>query len=145
LRVLGVDLGTKRIGLALSDGEGRIASPLLVVYRKGGKADLREVAQIARDYEAEEIVVGLPLNLRGERAEAVQAAEREIQTLRDLAGMRVEVWDERMTSAVAQRGMSASGLDTRQQRGVVDKVAATVMLQSYLERRRREDGAPEPT
>jgi len=145
LRILGIDLGAKRIGLALSDREGRIASPLLVLERKGGARDLEEVAEIVRDYEAEAVVVGLPVNLRGEQAEAVQAAEREIAALRDLVTVPVTVWDERLTSVVARRGLAESGLDSRRQRGIVDKVAAAVMLQSYLEHKRREDDAKEPT
>lgn len=141
MRHLGVDLGTKRIGLALSDPGGAIATPLFAIQRQGGKADLQEIAQIARDYEVEEIVVGLPLNLRGEQAEAAQAALKEIAVLRDLAGLPVEVSDERLTSAVAERGMRDSGLDSRQRRGQVDKVAATIMLQSYLDRKRSRNAS----
>jgi putative holliday junction resolvase len=130
----------KRIGLALSDPDGVIASPLFVLQRKGGKADLAEIARIAVDYEVGEIVVGLPLNLRGEHAEAAQAAQKQIDALRQVAAVPVAVCDERLTSVVAERGMKESGLDGRQRRQMVDKVAAAVMLQSYLERKRREHG-----
>lgn len=139
MRVLAVDLGTKRIGLALSDPDGVIASPLFVLQRQGGKADLAEVADIAKDYEAGEIVVGLPVNLRGEEAEAAQNARREIATLQKLTPLPVVVCDERLTSAVAQRGLREGGLSSRQQRGMVDKLAATVLLQTYLEGKRRTD------
>jgi putative Holliday junction resolvase len=135
-----VDLGTKRIGLALSDSEGLIASPLLVLHRQGGEADYQEIGQIVRDYEVDVVVVGMPLNLRGQAAEAAQNAQREIEALRQLVGVPVEVCDERLTSVVAERGLRAGGLDGRQRRQVVDKVAATVLLQSYLERKRQQHG-----
>ncbi|NPV45964.1 MAG: Holliday junction resolvase RuvX [Armatimonadetes bacterium] len=140
MRTLGVDLGTKRIGLALSDREGRIASPLLVLERKGGTDDLREVARIAMDYGAESVVVGIPVNLRGQHAEAAEAATQEIAVLRGLLSVPVSVWDERMTSVVARRGLTQGGLDSRRQREIVDKVAAAVMLQSYLDQRWQQNG-----
>lgn len=140
MRTLGVDLGTRRIGLALSDREGRIASPLLVLERKGGRDDLREVARIAKDCGAEAVVVGIPINLRGRCAEAAQATAQEISILRELLPVPVSVCDERMTSVVARRSLSQGGVDSRQQRGVVDKVAAAVMLQTYLDQRRQHDG-----
>jgi putative holliday junction resolvase len=141
LRYLGVDLGTKRIGLALSDPDGAIALPLRVLERKGGKADLKEIAGIADEYEVGEIVVGLPINLRGEHGPAAQEALKQVEALRRLSGLPVALCDERMTTAVADRGMRAGGLDGRQRRAVVDKVAATVLLQSYLDHRRREHGS----
>lgn len=145
MRYLAIDLGTKRIGLALSDPDGVIALPLRVLERKGGAADLKEIAGIACDYEVGEIVVGLPINLRGEHGPAAQAALAQVEALRGLVEVPVSVYDERMTTAVADRGMRASGLDGRQRRAVVDKVAATVLLQSYLDHRRREHGSTTQT
>lgn len=84
--------------------------------------------------------MGLPVSLRGQHAEAVQAAESEIAALREMMVVPVTVWDERLTTVVARRGLAEGGLDSRQQRGVVDKVAAAVMLQSYLDHRRQHDG-----
>jgi len=141
MRYMGVDLGSKRIGIALSDPTGMMASPLLVIARKGGKQDLAEVARLAQDYEAEAIVVGLPVDLKGERGIAAQKAEAEIAQLRALASVPVDVYDERLTSAAAQRAMTDSGLDSRRQRGQVDKIAATLLLQSYLDRQRPHDAA----
>ena len=138
---MGVDLGTKRIGIALSDPTGMIASPLLVIARKGGKADLDEVVRIAADYDVEMIVVGLPVDLKGLQGVAVQNALPEIEQLRRLAAVPVEVYDERMTSAVAQRTLREGGMDSRGQRGVVDKIAAALLLQSYLDRQRQQDAS----
>jgi len=141
MRYMGVDLGSKRIGIALSDPTGMIASPLLVIERKGGRRDLQEVVDLARDYDVELIVVGLPVDLKGEQGVAAQNALVEIEALRALAAVPVETYDERLTSAAAQRVLRAGGLDSRGQRGVVDKVAAAMLLQSYLEQRRQHDGS----
>jgi len=81
---MAVDLGTKRIGIAVSDPDGLFASPLMVISRKGGAQDLREVAEVARDYEVGVVVVGLPVNLRGELAVAAENMSREIEQLRKL-------------------------------------------------------------
>lgn len=141
MRYMGVDLGTKRIGIALSDPTGMIASPLLVIDRKGGQHDLQEIARLARDYEVGEIVVGMPTDLRGEHGVAAQHAQAEIDQLRAITDLPVRVYDERLTSAAAQRTLRAGGLDTRGQRGVIDKVAAALLLQSYLDRQRHQDAS----
>lgn len=133
-----MDLGSKRIGLALSDPDGLFASPLLVLQRQGGKADLAQVARLAEEYEAEAIVVGMPLNLRGERAEAASHAADEIKVLRRYTVLPIHTYDERLTSAAAGRALQESGLDGRQRRQVTDKVAAALMLQSFLDRLRYE-------
>ncbi|MBU0607213.1 MAG: Holliday junction resolvase RuvX, partial [Armatimonadetes bacterium] len=141
MRYMGVDLGSKRIGIALSDPTGTIASPLLVISRKGGKQDLAEIVELARDYDVEMIVVGLPVDLKGEQGVAAQNAQVEIEALRELAPVPVETTDERLTSAAAGRALRDGGLDSRAQRGVVDKVAAAMLLQSYLEQRRQHNAS----
>jgi putative holliday junction resolvase len=140
---LGVDLGSKRIGLAISSPEGGFAHPLSVIDRKGGKQDLQEVAQIAADYGAEAIVVGLPVNLRGQEAEAATHVMAEVETLRKLTPLPVETLDERMTTAAAQKVLLGDGVKRAGRKQVVDKVAATLLLQTYLDIKRREDGAEE--
>lgn len=144
-RALGVDLGSKRIGLALSDPEGRIATPLLVLHRQGGKADLREIAQIARDYEADVIVVGLPINLRGEQALAAEGAVAEVAALRQLVARPVVMLDERLTTAAAEKALLAGGVSRGRRREVIDKVAATLLLQGYLDAKRHTNYDPPET
>lgn len=141
MRYMGVDLGTKRIGIALSDPDGRIASPLLVIHRQGGKRDLQEIADLTHDYEVQAVVVGMPIDLRGQRGVAAEKAQAEIDQLRRLLAIPVDVYDERLTSAAAQRTLREGGLDSRGQRGLVDKVAAALLLQSYLDRQRAKDAA----
>jgi putative Holliday junction resolvase len=137
MRALGVDLGSKRIGIAVSDASGTIASPLAVVNRsRSGRRDLDEIARIARLEEVETIVVGLPLTLRGEVGHAATAALAEAARLATVVDVPVETHDERLTTVTAQRSMIEAGMRREERRRVVDKVAAAVMLQSWLDARR---------
>jgi putative Holliday junction resolvase len=138
-RILGVDLGTRRIGLAVSDPSGTLASPHAVIERSGDDdADRRAIVAAAREVEADRIVVGLPLSLSGKRGPAAKAAIAETERLQAVAGsdIAVELFDERLTTVIAQRDLVAAGMRRADRRKVVDKVAAAVMLQSYLEARR---------
>ncbi|HEX6311587.1 MAG TPA: Holliday junction resolvase RuvX [Acidimicrobiia bacterium] len=136
-RALGVDLGARRVGLALSDPAGVLATPRGVLERSGDPAaDHRAIVALAREAGADTIVVGLPLSLSGDVGPAARAVLDEVQALRAEAGerMRVQTHDERFTTVVAERGLRASGTRRRRRRAVVDEAAATVMLQSYLDR-----------
>lgn len=136
VRALGVDPGSKRIGLAVSDRSGTIASPLTVLRRSKSKQhDLEELARIAREEEADVIVVGLPLNMDGSRGPAARAAVAEARRLATLVDVPVELHDERLTTVTAERDMKAAGLDAVERRQVVDKIAAAIMLQSWLDAR----------
>jgi putative Holliday junction resolvase len=139
-RVLGVDLGSRRIGLALSDPTGTVASPLSVLTRTGSRArDHRAIVDAALEAEAATIVVGLPLSLSGKTGPAARATLDEIEELRALAepsGVGVETYDERLTTVIAEQGLQAAKMRRDARRRVVDKVAAAVMLQSFLERAR---------
>lgn len=140
---MAVDLGTKRIGIAVSDPDGMFASPLTVITRKGGAQDLRAVVALAKDYEVETLVVGLPVNLRGEQSVAAENAGREIAQLRKLAEVPVETYDERLTSAAANKSMQQGGLGREERKDRVDKVAAAMLLQSYLDKIRLRHGLEE--
>ncbi len=137
MRALGVDLGSRRIGIAVSDPTGTIASPLTVVHRsKSVRRDLDEIARIAHEEEADLIVVGLPLTMRGEVGSAAEAAIAEADRLATVVGVPVEMHDERLTTVTAERSLIEAGMRGEQRRHVVDKVAAAVMLQSWLDARR---------
>lgn len=134
--MLGVDLGSRRIGLACSDRSGTIASPLRVLERSGNHlGDHRAIVAAARGEEAERIVVGLPLTLAGEVGPAASAALAEVEELRAVAGdaLPVELHDERLTTVTAERSLLESGMRREARTRVRDAVAAAVMLQSYLE------------
>jgi len=129
-RVLAVDLGSARIGLAVSDPEGLVAQPLDVIQNDEGALDA--VAAL----DADEFVVGLPIHMNGTRGPEADAAEAFAQELRDRTGKAVTLWDERLSTVEAERTMRSGGTNARKQRGRVDKVAAAVFLQSFLESRR---------
>jgi putative holliday junction resolvase len=135
-RALGVDLGSKRIGLAVSDRSGTIASPLSVLARsKSRRHDLSEIARIARDEEVEVIVVGLPLSMNGQHGAAATAAVREAERLATVVDVPVEMHDERLTTVSADRSMIEADMRAPERRRVVDKVAAAIMLQAWLDSR----------
>jgi putative Holliday junction resolvase len=142
VRALGVDPGSKRIGLAVSDRSGTIASPLAVLQRSRSRQhDLHEIARVARQEECDVIVFGLPLNMDGSHGPAANAAVAEAARLATVAGVPVELHDERRTTASADRSMLDAGLNAIERRQRVDKVAAAIMLQSWLDARRSRQDA----
>jgi putative holliday junction resolvase len=144
VRALGVDLGTKRIGVALSSGT--LATPFEVVARSGDRRrDHRRLAELADEAEAEVVVVGLPRSLDGSLGPAAHRALEEIDELAAAVGRPVESWDERLSTVTADRALREQGLDAPARRKVVDKVAAAVILQSWLDARANQTlaGTPE--
>ena len=140
MRALGVDAGERRIGLAVSDASGLIASPLEVLTIEEGADAAALVAGRARDLDVEAIVVGMPIDLRGEEGVAAQNMRGFVERLREATDLPVKTCDERMTSAVVARSMQEAGLSERDRRGQVDKVAAALILQTWLDRRREGGG-----
>ena len=135
-RILAVDPGSKRVGLAVSDPTQTIATALTTEPAEP-EADLpARLALIAADQEAERIVVGLPRELDGKRGPAAAAAERLASRLRAIAGVPVETYDERFTTAAAERSLIEGGARRAARRQAIDRVAATLLLQGYLGRRR---------
>ena len=134
MRVLGLDLGSKRIGIAVSDRSGTIASPLQVLARSGSPAqDHRRIAALVADEEAEALVVGLPLSLSGGLGPAAKGAIAEARALATVVGVPVLTHDERLTTVSADRALIEAGIGAQARRKHVDKVAAAVMLQAWLD------------
>lgn len=131
-RILGVDLGTRRIGVAISDSKGTVATPYAVLERTNDEADAKAVVELAHGEGARQIVLGLPLTLEGERGDAALVAEAFAAKIRQ-AGGRVKMWDERLTTKEAEKKLRARGMRSRAQRAIVDKLAAAVLLQSFLD------------
>lgn len=137
MRVLGLDLGTKRIGVAVSDRSGTIATPLLVLQRgKNHAVDHRAIADLVKKEEAEAIVVGLPYSMSGAIGKAAEAAIAESSELATVVDVPVHVHDERLTTVTADRALMEARMKADARRRVVDKVAAAVMLQSWLDARK---------
>jgi putative pre-16S rRNA nuclease len=135
VRVLALDLGTRRIGVAISDFTGTVASPLTVLERsKSLRNDHERIAAVVRKEEAELVVVGLPLSLSGEEGPAARAARTEANALATLVGVPIETFDERLTTVTAERALTEAGVRGRARRQLVDKVAAAVLLQAFLDR-----------
>ena len=139
-RVLGVDLGARRIGLALSDPLRVLAGPLDVLQRTGDPtADHAAILRAATENEAGVVVVGIPLSLStGRPGPAAEAALAEVAELSSRAAaldppIAVETYDERLTTVTAQRSLATGGVRAKDRRAVVDKVAAAVMLQAWLD------------
>jgi putative Holliday junction resolvase len=129
-----VDLGARRIGVAVSDTDGRVASPIEVVDRSGShRSDHRRLVALAAEWEAEVIVVGVPFSLDGGVGPAAAAVLDEVEELRAGTALRVETIDERFTTVEAERRLRAGGVDARRGRRVVDMVAASVLLQAWLD------------
>jgi putative holliday junction resolvase len=134
VRVVGVDLGERRIGVAVSDPSGVLASPATVLERSRARAeDHQALARLVADLGAERVVVGLPLSLDGGRGPAATAALEEIDELRGVLPVPVETHDERLTTVSAERSLRAAGRRNRRRRGAVDPAAAAVLLQSWLD------------
>jgi putative Holliday junction resolvase len=139
-RAVGVDLGAKRIGIAVSDSAGTLATPRGTVVRTGDAArDRRALVDLAVEEAAVVVVVGHPLSLDGTRGPSAVAAEAEAEALAGLLdehGIEVELFDERMTTVTAHQALTAGGTKGRNQRAVVDQTAAAVMLAAWLDGRR---------
>jgi putative Holliday junction resolvase len=134
--VLAFDLGSKRIGVAVSDRSGTIATPLTVVARSGSVAqDHQRLRALVADEEAERVVVGLPLSLDGRVGPAARRAIAEAEELATVVEVPVETFDERLTTVSADRALMEARIPASARRRVVDKVAAAVMLQTWLDRR----------
>lgn len=134
MRAVGVDLGSKRIGIAVSDPSGVLASPHSVLARSGSpELDHRRIAEIVAEYEAGVVVVGHPRSLDGRSGPAAQLVEAEVEQLRTALEVPVELYDERFTTVTADRSMLERNMKADARRKVVDKVAAAVLLQAWLE------------
>jgi putative holliday junction resolvase len=136
-RAVGIDLGTRRIGIAVTDSAGTMALPRTTVHRTGdAQRDRRTLVELVLDEGGTVVVVGLPLSLDGSRGPAAKAAAEEADALRDLLevhGIAVVLFDERLTTVTAQQALVSGGTRRRNQRGVVDQSAAAVMLGAWLD------------
>jgi putative Holliday junction resolvase len=137
MRAVGLDLGRKRIGVAVSDSAGLMAVPSQVIERTGDDArDRRRIAAIVDEVGAERVVVGLPLSMDGSDGPAAAWARAEAEALAGVVGVPVELHDERLSTVSAQAALVGAGLKGRDRRRVVDQTAAAVILQSWLDGRR---------
>ena len=134
MRAVGIDLGETRIGVAVSDSAGQLATPYEVLTRSGSREqDHRHIAAIVAEVEAEILIIGLPLALDGSLGKAAQGASDEADLIGSLLSIPVEMHDERFTTVEAERMLKEQNLDAPARRKIVDKVAAAILLQAWLD------------
>lgn len=131
-RILALDIGERRIGVAVSDETATVAQPLAVIAREGTAKDVERITQIAHQHEANEVVVGLPVTLRGEQAQAVQKVQAFVAHLRRALDVPIVLVDERLSTAEADRRMREADVGRGARRQQVDAVAAALILEKYL-------------
>jgi putative Holliday junction resolvase len=135
MRILAIDYGSARIGLALSDPTGTLARPLPFLPAKADAKLAKEIAALAAKENAERILLGLPRHMSGELGEAAAKVKAFAAVLAQATKIGIELIDERLTTVQASRQLHEAGHDTRRQRGKIDSEAAAVLLQSYLDAR----------
>jgi len=143
MRVLGIDFGERRVGIALSDPTGTLASPLLTLKRRKGKRPpIAAILDLVREHNVEAVVLGLPLTLAGEESEWTQAIRKVGEALADRSGLPVHFVDERFTSVMAERAVRGIGLPKgkREEKDRIDAGAAALILQRWLDQDDGQDG-----
>jgi putative holliday junction resolvase len=140
MRLLGIDLGSKRIGIAVSDALGFTAHPVTVLNRQGGQADLNAISDLVEEHEVGQVVLGLPLNMDDSEGAAAARVRRFGESLQRHLGIPVHLWDERLTTWEALQMLKQAQVKPRKRRKVVDQLAAVLILGSYMEAH-REEGA----
>lgn len=136
MRILGVDLGKARTGIAVSDVGERLASPVGTITEYVAQRLLPKIADVAREQKAEMIVVGHPRNMDGSRGDSARRAEDLAAQLGELTGLPVQLWDERMTTVSAIGYLNQNDVRGKKRKQVVDTVAATIILQDFLDSRK---------
>jgi putative holliday junction resolvase len=133
MRVLGIDHGTKRVGLALSDETGTIAQPLEFLPAEPAEKLLGRLQEIVAERKAEEVLVGIPRNMNGTYGPAAEKVREFVAALQNVLTVPVKTWDERLTSVQANRILIETGMRREKRRERVDQTAAAILLQSYLD------------
>ena len=135
-RILGLDLGQKTIGVAISDPLGFTAQGLTTIRRNNKGKDIEDLKKICDDYSVETIVIGLPKNMNGTIGESGERVLALAELIKEKTNLPIEMWDERLTTVAAHRAMLEADLSRGKRKKIVDKVAATYILQGYLDKLR---------
>lgn len=141
MRLLGLDIGHSRIGIAISDETGTIAEPLTAL-KVGGSTEkaLERIGALCSEHDVAALVVGMPFSLNGEdRGQSARMAREMGERLASRFGVEIVYWDERFSSIEAERALISGGVSRKKRQKLVDKVAASLILQSYLDRVTRDD------
>ena len=134
MRILGLDLGQKTIGVAISDPVGFTAQGITTIHRKSKAADIEELKKICKEYGVEKIVIGLPKNMDNSIGFAGEKILEFSEIIKEQVLDNIEMWDERLTTVAAHRAMLEADMSRAKRKKIVDKIAATYILQGYLDR-----------
>lgn len=133
MRILGLDVGDRTIGVAISDPLGFTAQGITTIRRKNEKIDIEKIVEICKEYQVETIVSGLPKNMNGTIGEQAEKVQRFCEALSEHIDIEIKFWDERLTTVAAHRIMIEADMSRKKRKGLVDKVASTYILQGYLD------------
>ncbi|WP_294350899.1 Holliday junction resolvase RuvX [uncultured Clostridium sp.] len=134
MRILGLDVGQKTIGVAVSDPLGFTAQGITTIRREKKSKDIEELKKICDEYKVETIVIGLPKNMNGTIGFAGEKIQEFSELIKEEIGIKIEFWDERLTTVAAHRAMLEADLSRGKRKKIVDKIAASYILQGYLDR-----------
>ncbi|MGZ3524305.1 MAG: Holliday junction resolvase RuvX [Thermodesulfobacteriota bacterium] len=144
MRIMGLDIGTRTIGIAISDELGITAQGLKTLRRKSMEEDFKEIAAIIRQFEIEKIIVGLPQNMDGTLGTQAEKVLNWMEALKDRVEIPIATWDERLSTVGASRVLLEADLSRRKRKNVIDKLAAVLILQGYLDQSRRKNDETAP-
>ena len=139
MRIMGLDVGTHTIGIAISDELGITAQGLKTLKRESMEEDFKEIAAIIRQFEIEKIIVGLPKNMDGTLGKQAETVLKWMEALKDKIQISVATWDERLSTVGASKVLLEADLSRRKRKRVIDKVAAVLILQGYLDQSRSKN------
>ena len=134
MRILGLDIGSKTIGVAISDPLGWTAQGITTIRRTKKEQDLEEIKKICKEYSVDTIVIGLPKNMNGTIGESGERVLDFSERIKEATGLKVDMWDERLTTVAAHKAMLEADLSRHKRKKIVDKIAAIYILQGYLDR-----------
>ena len=138
MRKLGVDIGTKRIGISITDETNTVARPLTTIERSDIETEATKLTRLIEEFEIEVIVAGMPVDLKGEKGVAAQNMEEYLVTLEKIISVPIVRYDERLTTKIAEDFLRASGLKKKRRKKIIDEAAATIILQNYLEHDKKD-------
>ena len=136
MRIMSLDVGSRTIGVACSDALFLTAQGVETIRRTSLEADFDRIRELIASYEVEEIVVGMPKNMNGTKGDRAIKTEEFVAKLKEVVDVPIAFWDERLTTVMAERSLIEADVSRKKRKAVIDKMAAVVILQGYLERRR---------
>ena len=139
MRILGLDIGSKRIGVAISDELGFTAQGIETLRCKSPEDDAAAIAKLAEKYNVEEIVVGIPYNMDGSEGPQAEKVRAAVERIKQRAKVPMREWDERLSTVAAERVLVEADMSRSKRRKVIDKVAAVIILQGYLDKKRLKE------